>query len=32
LVEERANGKDIYFVTKYDKPEEDTIRTSLLKK
>jgi len=32
LVDERMNGKDIYFITMYDKSEEDTIKTSLLKK
>ena len=32
LIEERADGIDIYLITMYDKSEESSIRTSQLKK
>ena len=32
LVDERADGTDIYLITMFDKSEESSIKTSLLKK
>ena len=32
LVDERADGTDIYLITMYDKSEESSIKTSQLKK
>jgi len=32
LVDEREDGTDIYLITMFDKSEEDSIKTSELKK